>query len=184
MKIKSHFLHKIMLFSLVPLITMYLISCSNGVEESALLEDTNLHEVNGAVVCDYENSTPTVTDDCNGSSEGYFYHPSTYYTFYRYSDGTTANIARQRFFSYSTGQPVRLNNSIITTQEGIPLIGKNNRVITRTQVTSEKTGRINTSPVRSTANFNHPSLGKISGGKTTSVSRGVSFGSRSGSFGG
>jgi hypothetical protein len=173
-----------LLLILTPLIALYVISCSEVSSESALDAGSDLYEVNGAITCDANNSTPNLVDDCNGSSIGYFYHPNTYYTFYRHSDGSISNIGRQRFFNHATGQPVRLNKTVITTREGAPLIGENNRIITRSHSTVESAGKTNTTPVRSTASFTHPSIGRVSAGKTTSVSRGVSFGGRSGSFGG
>lgn len=155
--------------------SLYITGCGGP----SIPKDTQIYEVNGAKVCDHRKATPDTRDDCNntrGGSSGYFYNPSNSHVFYR-GGGEDIIVDRNHTPSNSRslypGGTVPLKSSIITNQSGTPLMDGSSVVTS----TSRSSTSINTTPVRSTASFNSPSLGKVSAGRTTSVGRGMSFGS-------
>ncbi|MBD3886050.1 hypothetical protein IFO70_30580 [Phormidium tenue FACHB-886] len=175
---------KFLIYGSLGLITaLYISGC-----QASLPRDTQVYEVNGAQVCDVQQKTPSIRDDCNNNngSAGYYYNPSSSTIFYRNGTGepiiVERNVSRYRA---NAGGTVPLTAPVITDQAGAPLM-RGNSVITSPSRSTSTT--INTTPVRSTASFDAPGVGRVNAGKTTSASRGLSFGrsssGRSGGFGG
>jgi hypothetical protein len=188
---QKQFLSMALSFSLFFLTAICLYSCENQSDQSYvqpteqdLGENTELYEQNGMLVCDTNKSTESIADDCDGTAQGYFYNPDTYNSYYRGNDGSLIYISRQRFFTHPVGGYVGLSRPVITSSFGVPLMA-DNKAITRPLGAGEKGGTVTKAPVRTSSSFDHPALGKVSSGKVSasSVSRGVSFGSRSGGAG-
>ncbi|MBD1851463.1 phage tailspike protein [Leptolyngbya sp. FACHB-711] len=169
---------RFLIYGSLGLITaLYLSGC-----EASIPKDTQVYEVNGAKVCDYQQRTPAFQDDCNNNngSSGYYYNPGSSTIFYRSGTGDPVVVERNvPRYQTNTGGTVPLKAPVITNQSGSPLMNGDS-VITSTSRSTSTT--INTTPVRSTASFDAPGVGRVNAGKTTSASRGLSFG-RSGSRG-
>jgi hypothetical protein len=169
--------------SLGLLVSLYLASCS-GSSSNVQRYDTQLYQVNGAVVCDHLRQTYTYLDDCDysGQAAGYYYNSGSSSIYYRSNSGEKIVVERNKAASgLKPGGTVSMSQPVLTDAGGTPLM-RDGSVIKGTP-SSTQTGPIKTTPVRSTASFSHPSLGKVVAGKTTSVSRGMSFGGRSSSVG-
>jgi hypothetical protein len=171
--------------SLGLLVSLYLAGCQSGPSSNAPLYDTQLYQVNGARVCDHLRQTYTYTDDCDylGLSTGYYYSPGSSTVFYRSNSGEKILVERNKVAAgLKPGGTVPLSQPVFTDAGGMPLMKDGN--VVKGAASSTKPGTIKITPVRSTASFSHPSLGKVVSGKTTSVGRGMSFSSRSSGFGG
>lgn len=168
------FLRLVVHASLGLVAALYIAGC-----QSTVPSNTQLYEVNGAQTCDHANITPSQSDDCNNSSGavGYYYNPGSRTVFYRSNSGNSILIERNQPVPGSTrpGTAVPLQASVLTDASGSPLL-RDGTVVRG--VPSTVPSRVTTTPVRSTASFNHPSLGRVNAGKTTSVGRGMSFGGR------
>jgi hypothetical protein len=153
--------------------------------QASLPRDTQVYEVNGAQVCDVGHRTPTLQDDCdnNNGAAGYYYNPGRSTIFYRSGTGEPIVVERNvPRYQTSTGGTVPLQAPVITNQSGVPLMNGDSVVRSTSRSTSTT---VNTTPVRSTASFDAPGVGRVNAGKTTSASRGLSFGhSSSGRSGG
>jgi hypothetical protein len=166
--------------SLGLLVSLYLAGC-----QSSLPSNTQLYQVNGAQVCDHARQTYTYTDDCNysGQSTGYYYSPGSRMVYYRNNGGENIVVERNRVASgLKPGGTVPLSQPVLTDAGGKPLMQDGS--VVKGAPGSTQTGTVKTTPVRSTASFNHPALGSVVAGKTTAASRGMSFSSRSSGFGG
>lgn len=153
---------------------------------SSLPRNTQVYEVNGAKVCDDVRATPDRRDDCdsNTSSSGYYYSRSAGTVFYRSGSGERIVVDRNSPGSTALkpGSTVPLKAPVLTNESGVPLMDGNS-VVTRSSANTGSglksnvgTDPITTTPVRSTASFDHPALGRVSAGRTTSTNRGMSFG--------
>jgi hypothetical protein len=161
-------------------------SCAAIDEENPATLDANtqLYQVNSANSCDFSKQTPAIEDDCDyvNQTPGYYYHGGGGYTFYRMPSGENMRIERQGYSGVQIGQSVRLTNPVITNENGIPLTSEKGFPVKAPRSSAEA---LTKGPVRSSSNFSHPSVGKISGGRTTSASsRGMSFSGSRGGFGG
>jgi hypothetical protein len=150
---------------------------------SSLPRDTQVYEVNGAKVCDDTRATPDRRDDCDSSTgaSGYYYSRGSGTVFYRSGSGERIVVDRNSPGSKTLkpGSTVPLNTPVLTNESGVPLMNGDSAVTRSTT----KTGPITTTPVRSTASFDHPTLGYVNAGRTTSTNRGMSFGRSSSGFG-
>lgn len=168
--------------SLALISAFYISGCGNSVPRN-----TQVYEVNGARTCDTSRQTFSTQDDCdnNSGSAGYFYHPGNSTIFYRSGSGQPVIVERNVPRHQTTvGGNVPLRSPVITNETGVPLTNGNS-VVTRSTSSTAKTtapSKISTTPVRSTASFEAPGIGRVNAGRTTTTGRGLSFG-RSG-FGG
>jgi hypothetical protein len=168
------FLRLVVHASLGLVAALYIAGCQPSVPSN-----TQLYEVNGAQTCDHANITSSTNDDCNNSrgAVGYYYNPGSRTVFYRSNSGSSVLIEQNAPAANTRpGSTVPLQAAVVTDVSGSPLMS-NGAVVKGTPSTAP--GRtVTTAPVRSTASFNHPSLGRVTAGKTTSVGRGMSFGGR------
>lgn len=165
--------------SLGLLVSLYLAGC-----QSSLPSNTQLYQVNGAQVCDHLRQTYTALDDCDysGQSTGYYYNPGSRTVYYRSNGGDNIVVERNKAAGLKPGGTVPLSQPVLTDANGMPLM--QDGTVVKGAPGSTQPGTVKTTPVRSTASFNHPSLGKVVAGKTTVASRGMSFSGRSSGFGG
>ena len=168
----------------------YISGCSEILSETTpeISANTQTYEVNGARVCDDQNQTPTQQDNCDYqvAPTGYYYGAGQQNLFYRGNDDVII-LERNKVYSVPLrpGMGVSMRSPIITDSVGAPLLNQDSTPtrINRNQSTT-KSAPITASPVRSSASFDHPSLGRVTAGKTTSLSRGMSFGAHSSTTGG
>lgn len=168
--LKQHF--KFLIYGSLGLIAvLYISGC-----QVSLPKNTQVYEVNGAQVCDAQQQTPNIQDNCDNytGSAGYYYNPGSSTIFYRSGTGkpivVERNVPRHRV---QAGGTVPLTAPVITNQSGAPLMNGNSVITSPSKSTSTT---INTTPVRSTASFDAPGVGRVTAGKTNSASRGLSFG--------
>jgi outer membrane murein-binding lipoprotein Lpp len=185
---------KLILFlSLGILASCYISGCSELLKDTPSVSpqisaNTQTYEVNGARVCDDRNQTPTERDNCDydAAPSGYYYGPGQQNLFYR-GNGETLILERNKSYSVPLrpGMGVSMRSPVITNNVGAPLLNQDS---TPTRINPSKattrSAPITASPVRSSASFDHPSLGRVTAGKTTSLSRGMSFGAHSSTSGG
>jgi hypothetical protein len=180
----------ILYLSLGFLATLYLAGCTlfpldeEQPQEFSSDTDTQVYQVSGAQVCDYERFTASVYDDCNyaGLSPGYYYNPGSQIVFYRRYGGGMVEVERNLPPSGPRMQPgvaMPMSQSVVTDVQGQPLADNRGGVV-RIPGGNTNVRNPNVVPVRSSASFDHPTLGRVTSGRTTSGGRGVTFGGRSG----
>ncbi|MGG6263249.1 hypothetical protein [Leptolyngbya sp. AN10] len=168
---KVKFLFKLLIYSSLGIfVSLYIGGCGASVPK-----DTQLYEVNGAKVCDHLQATPDRSDDCDNpkANAGIYFNPGSNSTFYRSPSGE--NIVVDRDVSAPgtrVGSTMPLRSPVITNASGTPLM--NGDALVRSP--SRTNPSINTAPIRSTASFDAPGLGKVAAGKTVTANRGLSFG--------
>lgn len=168
--------------SLGVLASLYLTSCQSATL-SPSTQSQQFYEVNGAKVCDYQQITPTIQDDCNQGT-GYYYNPGTSMIFYRSTAGKTVIVQRNvPRSSIKVGGTLPLTQPVITNRSGIPVLSDTGTVV---RSPSRSAPSITTTPVRSTASFEAPGVRSTAGKATGGTSRGLSIGGSSsrGSVGG
>jgi hypothetical protein len=146
--------------------------------------DTQVYQVSGAQVCDYERFTTSIYDDCDYAdlSPGYYYNPGSQIVFYRRYGGGMVEVERNLSPPRQGMQPgvaMPMSQSVVTDAGGQPLTDNRGGVV-RIPGSNPNVRSPNVTPVRSSASFDHPTLGRVTSGRTASGGRGVTFGGRSG----
>jgi hypothetical protein len=181
------FWFKIILFlSLGLLASLYLAGCNPYLvmPPPAIPANTQLYQVDGAQVCDDMARTPQWEDDCNNRNQrtGYYYSPSRRVIFYRQSGGNTLDLERNipAPIQLQPGSTIPMPRGVITNAAGVPMMDDRGGAVRVPRANlSANPSAVSTQPIRSSASFDHPNLGRVTSGKTRTGGRGVTFGGRS-----
>jgi uncharacterized membrane protein YgcG len=169
----------ILSLSLGLLASLYLAGCEPDV---SLPANTQLYQVEGAQVCDYRYITPTPYDDCNyyNLSPGYYYNPASQLIFYRRYGGDIIEVERNipSRGLLRPGGTVPMTQPVLTDAGGTPLTDNQGTVV-RIPGANRNANAPSVTPIRSSASFEHPTLGTVTAGRTRTGGRGVTFGGRS-----